>query len=208
MDGHPLNLPPRGVETGSSLHGARMRGAMRVVATTGMPGSGKSLAIDVAEELDIGVVSMGDLVREEVDRRGLEAKPESFGQVASGVREDEGAGAWAERTVERVRELEPETVLVDGMRSLDELEVFREAFDDVLAVAILASPDTRYERMRKRGRGEDADDEATLAARDRRELDHGLGDAIAMADVFVDNEGHPDETRATLRAVLGAGGPA
>jgi dephospho-CoA kinase len=176
---------------------------MRVVATTGMPGSGKSLAVDVAEELGYRVVRMGDLVREEAKDRGLEPKAESFGQVASEVREKEGPGAWAKRTAQRVREVNGENVLVDGLRNLAELDVFREAFgDDVLVVAVLASPDTRHDRLQDRGRAEDSEDVQTLRERDRRELGYGLGNAIAMADAYVTNEGSPEEAREALRDVL------
>jgi dephospho-CoA kinase len=178
---------------------------MRVVATTGMPGSGKSLAIEVAEELGFAMVSMGDLVREETRERGLPADPESFGKVASEKREQQGPGAWAKPTADRVRELDAEGVLIDGLRNLEELEILREELEtDVLVVALLASPATRYERLKKRDRAEDADNEDELHARDLRELGYGLGDVVAMADIYVDNERDPAETKATLRGVLGA----
>jgi dephospho-CoA kinase len=178
---------------------------MRVVATTGMPGSGKSLAIEVAEEIGYEVVSMGDIVREETRKRGLPAEPESFGKVASEVREEHGPGAWAQPTAERVRSLDADGVLVDGLRNIEELEILREELeDDVLVVAMLASPATRYARMKERGRAEDGETEEELHERDLRELGYGLGDVVAMADVYVDNEGDPAQAKATLRGVLGA----
>lgn len=179
---------------------------MRIVATTGMPGSGKGLAIEVAEELEIPVISMGDLVRQEARDRGLPDEPESYGKVATEVREMEGTAAWARRTVEAVLEQEPSRLLIDGVRNLEEVQVLRDAFgEDLCLVAVLAGPETRYERMKARGRGEDSTDEAVLRERDLRELGYGLGDALAMADIYVDNEGDPDEARTTLGAILGAG---
>lgn len=179
---------------------------MRVVATTGMPGSGKGLAVSVARELELEVVRMGDLVREEVEQRGLPAEPESYAQVASEVRETEGAGAWGERTIEEIMDEGADEVLIDGVRNLEELAAFRrDLSEELLVVAILASPETRYERLAKRGRLEDATDRDGYLERDLRELDYGLGDVIAMADVYIENEGDPAETKATLRAVLGAG---
>lgn len=178
---------------------------MHVIATTGMPGSGKSLAVEVAEELSIPVLQMGDLVRGETADRDLEPSPEAFGEVASQMREEEGADVWAQRTLERLEGIDAEPVLIDGVRNLEELTTFRKALgDDLLLVAILASPETRYERLAERGRAEDTDDRDTLLDRDLRELGYGLGDVIAMADVYIENEGDPDEARATLRAVFGA----
>lgn len=179
---------------------------MRVVATTGMPGAGKGLAVEVADELGIEVIRMGDLVREETEDRGLPKEPASYGRVASELRDKEGKDAWAKRTVERIRETDAETILIDGVRNLEELAEFRRALgDDLLTVAILASPSTRYERLAKRGRAEDSEDREVLLERDLRELAYGLGDVIAMSEVYIENEGDPDEARATLRAVLGAG---
>jgi dephospho-CoA kinase len=207
MGGRSLKVSPGGRASGGDTYfsGRSFPWAMRVVATTGMPGAGKGLGVEVAEQLGVEVVAMGDLVREVTRERGLDPGPEAFGRVATEVRQEEGPDAWARRTVERVREVGESPVLVDGMRSLDELDVFREAFDDVLTVALLASPETRYERMRERGRSEDAEDEAALRERDRRELGHGLGEAIAMADIYIVNEETPEQAKATLRAVLGAG---
>lgn len=178
--------------------------SMRVVATTGMPGSGKSLAIDVAEQLGYEVVSMGDLVRQETRERGLPAEAESFAKVASEVRAKHGKGAWARPTVDRVEQLEAEGVLVDGLRNLEELDILREELEaEVSVVAILASPDTRYARMLERERAEDAEDAEGLRERDLRELGYGLGGVIAMADTYVHNEGEMEQARTALRDVLG-----
>lgn len=181
---------------------------MRVVATTGMPGSGKGLGVEVAEALDVPVVLMGDLVREETGGLEGEGGPRVFGEVASRVREEEGPGAWAKRTVERIDALEHDgVVLVDGVRSLDEVGVFREAYGDgLLVVAVLASPRTRYERLEKRGRIEDEGSVDWFKERDLRELGYGLGRVVAMADVYIVNEESPEEAKAMLRAVLGASG--
>ena len=43
-----------------------------LVCVVGMPGSGKSLVSQVARELGFDVVVMGDAVREEAKRRGIE----------------------------------------------------------------------------------------------------------------------------------------
>lgn len=180
-------------------------GVMRVVATTGMPGSGKGLAVEVARDLGIDVVRMGDLVREETEERGQDPGPEAFGRVASSVREEEGKGAWARRTIERIEAQQEAFVLVDGVRSLEEVDVFRNELEGALfVVAILAAPATRYARMKERGRAEDAASEDALRERDLRELSYGLGDVIAMADAYIVNEETREDARSTLRAILGA----
>lgn len=178
---------------------------MRVVATTGMPGAGKGLAVEVARGLGFEIMRMGDLVREEVERQGKQESPSTVGRVASDVRAAEGPDAWAKRTLERLEEMDADAILIDGLRNLDELERFREALgDELMVVAILASPETRYERLAKRGRGEDTPDWDKLRERDHRELGYGLGDVIAMAEIYIENEGDPEQAKTTLNAVLGA----
>ena len=96
---------------------------MRVVGFTGMPGSGKSEAMEVAKTRGHPVVRMGDLIWEEVDRQGLPRDARHVGQVANGMRESHGKDVWAKRTAERVRAMAAGhgLVLIDGIRSQEEV---------------------------------------------------------------------------------------
>ena len=151
-----------------------------------MPGCGKEEVLAVAQTVGFSIVRMGDVVREEVRRRGLPISDASVGGLAHAERQAHGFGIWAERTVPRIH---GDRVLVDGLRGRAELEVFRGAFGDELTViAVHASPKTRYERMLRRGRTDDAGTIEAFQARDTRELGWGLGDVIATADVMLVNE--------------------
>lgn len=171
----------------------------KALCVTGMPGSGKEGLLEAARGRGIPVVRMGDAVREEARRRGLDGTDAAIGGMAAALRKKEGADVWARRTLDRV---EADAVVIDGVRSPAELETFREAIPDVRVAAVHASPGTRYERLRGRGRSDDRLDEAGYRARDRRELRWGLGQAIAMADYMIVNEGDPDELRAQCERVL------
>jgi len=95
-----------------------------VVAVAGMPGSGKStVARVIAEKLGYPVIVMGDIVREEVARRGLAITAENVERVARELRELRGPGVVAEMVVERAGSLKAEGVVVDGVRSLEEVRV-------------------------------------------------------------------------------------
>ena len=69
---------------------------MTVIATVGLPGSGKGEAANVAEELDVPVVTMGDVIRAECRDRDLDPATH-HGQVAKALREENGPAAIAER---------------------------------------------------------------------------------------------------------------
>jgi dephospho-CoA kinase len=162
---------------------------MRVIGTVGLPGSGKGEFAATASDLGVPVVTMGDVIREECRRRGLDPASD-HGEVARALREEDGPLAVAERSIPMIRaELEDhETVLVDGLRSGNELDRFREAFgNDFTLVAVEAPFEARVERIEARGRDDTAAE--TLRDRDERELGFGMGEAIERADVTIDNNG-------------------
>ena len=162
---------------------------MRVVAFTGMPGAGKSVAVDVARKRGIPVLRMGDFIWEEVRRRGLPITSGSVAEVAMQMRTDFGPGVWAEKTVDRLLDMKPPMGVIDGVRSEAELEVFRHRLgQDFTLVAIHASRKTRMRRLFERHREDDVKDEGEFIARDERELGWGLGRVIALADVMLVNE--------------------
>ena len=173
---------------------------MQVVCVTGMPGCGKDEVLAVAHDLGFSIVRMGDVVREEAQRRDLPITDAAVGGMAHAERMAHGYGIWAERTLPRIHE---ERVLVDGLRGQAEIAVFRKAFGEALVViAVHASPKTRYERMQRRRRADDIASFEAFEARDLRELGWGLGDVIATADFMLVNEGALDEFRRQARAAL------
>ena len=157
-----------------------------IVVVAGMPGSGKSLVSRAAREIGLPVYVMGDVVREEAARRGLEPTPANLNRVARSLREEYGPTIVAERTAQKFRGDE-EAVLVDGVRSLDEIKVFRR-YGDVVVVAVHASPRTRFERIRRRNRPGDPKTWEEFVARDMTELGFGIGNVIALADYMIVNE--------------------
>jgi len=173
---------------------------MKAIAFTGMPGAGKSEAVRVAEEMGIPVIKMGDVVRKEAKKRGLQLTDRNLGGLADEMRKKHGKGIWAEKCIE---ELEgKDIVVIDGIRNIEEVETFRKYIKNFILVAIHAAPRIRYDRIAKRGRSDDATDVEDMKMRERRELSWGLGDVIAMADIVIVNEGSLDEFRARIRKLL------
>ena len=162
---------------------------MAVIGTVGLPGSGKGEFASVADDLGIPVVTMGDVIRAECRRRGLDPA-DHHGRVARALREEHGPLAVAERSIPMVREAleDADTVLVDGLRSADELERFRAAFGDAFTLVAVEAPfEARAERIDARGRDNSAAE--TLRDRDERELGFGMGEAMDRADVVIENNG-------------------
>jgi dephospho-CoA kinase len=179
---------------------------MRVFAFTGMPGAGKSVAVEVAKKHGLPVLRMGDFIWEEVKRRGLPIDAGSVAEVAMQMRTDFGPGVWAEKTVDRLKSMHPEVGCIDGVRSEAELEVFRHRLGgDFTLVAIHASRPTRRQRLLERRREDDVKDDGEFIARDERELGWGLGRVIALADVMLVNEDTMPDLGEQVDKVLRAG---
>lgn len=161
---------------------------MRIIAFVGMPASGKSEASSIAKGKDIPVVNMGDVVREEAAKRGLPPTDENIGGTGTRLRNEEGMDVIAQRCVPRIRKLDSRVVVIDGIRNIDEINHFKEQFgSDFMLVAIHTPLETRLERVKNRGRSDDMDSIAKLELRDEREKSWGLGKAIEMADITIDN---------------------
>jgi dephospho-CoA kinase len=179
-----------------------MAGQKSVLGVAGMPGSGKSLVVRVARTNGYGSVVMGDVVRQEAASNGLEPTPENIGRIMLGLREKEGKGVIARRCVPKIEETRRQKVVVDGIRSLEEVEEFRKRYPSFVLIAICASPETRFQRLYRRRRSDDSDGWDTFHQRDMRELSVGLGNAIAMAEYTVVNEQALDVVKNRVRNVL------
>ena len=174
---------------------------MRAIAIIGMPGSGKEEVLQVAMELGIHVVRMGDLIREKASQVLEGMDDGAIGDMATRERKEHGPGVWAECTLPKL--LEPMTV-IDGIRSMAELEVYQDSLgkENVSTIGLHTSPGTRFERVLSRGRSDASQTREGFDARDRRELSWGLGDALALCDHMIINEGTLDELRGQAREVL------
>ncbi|MDG6899443.1 MAG: AAA family ATPase [Nitrososphaerota archaeon] len=174
---------------------------LRIVAVTGMPGAGKSTATERLVSRGWKPVVMGDVIRAETRRRGLEPDAKNTGEVMQLLRKERGPSAVADLCLEAVERSGAEKVVVDGIRSVVEVEAFRKKAK-VLLVAVVASPTRRFELLKERGRSDDPLTYEMFASRDRRELDVGIGEAIALADETVSNQRDSPEALAMEMAGL------
>ncbi len=167
----------------------------KVVAVCGMPGSGKGEFAAILAEHHIPILSMGDMVRREVQIRGLEESPSIFGEVAHDMRMKFGKNILAVRLVEAVNELLQShlVVLIEGMRGTDEFDVFQNEWgEDFISVAIDTNEDIRFARIQKRGRSEDGSREE-FEQRNQREIGWGLDILLKNADETIGNDGSLEE---------------
>ncbi|MGA2680995.1 MAG: AAA family ATPase [Candidatus Bathyarchaeia archaeon] len=173
-----------------------------VVGLAGMPGSGKSLVVDAAHEFGYAIVVMGDIVREETAKHGLDLTPQNVGKIMLELREEGGNTVVASKCIPKIEGQESAKVLVDGLRSLYEVDAFKKHFAKFTVVAVHASPETRFNRLFSRRRSDDPDGWAVFRERDIRELNVGLGNVIAMAEQLIVNDNSAADAKFAAKRAL------
>jgi dephospho-CoA kinase len=159
-----------------------------IVCLTGMPGAGKSSVASFLKEKGFEVMTMGDVVREEAKRQGLEPTDINLGKMMLKLRQDLGPGAVGQIVLQKLARdgTSSSNVVIDGVRSIAEVEVLKKV-GHVRLLTIHASQDTRFKRLKERGRADAPSNAKEFAERDKRELSVGVSEAIALADEMISN---------------------
>ncbi len=194
----------------------------KVLVLAGLPGSGKSVASDIAKSMNIPVIIMGNVIRRETAERGLEPNSRNIGMVASDLREKFGDDVVLQRIWPIIsQELKNNNlVLIDGMRSIAERDSLVQlmGFEPEI-LAILASENIRNSRLIQRKRSDDLDIESTkenkkiikqineeknhvISERDAREKGWGVESLLERANYKIDNEDSMELFRISVKALL------
>lgn len=175
---------------------------MNVIGVVGLPASGKGEFSKIAAALGIPVVVMGDVIRNAVKKAGLPPTDENLGKMANRLRAERGMDAIAILCVDAVKEQKCPLVLIDGIRGDAEVRVFREHFPGFRLIAIDTQFEKRFARLCERKRSDDVGTEEGLLTRDKRELGWGLGNALKLADIRVNNDGTLEDFTARVTDLI------
>ncbi|HUV02138.1 MAG TPA: AAA family ATPase [Desulfobacteria bacterium] len=184
---------------------------IQVLAFVGAPAAGKTIAATVAKDMDLPIITMGDVIRGELKRQGLPLSDETAGRIATELREREGLDAIAKRCIPRIRavlgsvggEAKKTVVVIDGIRGTAEVERFKKEFGPDFTLVRVDTPlIRRYERIKARGRADDALTLEEFKEREEREKGWGMGEAMEKADKVVKNEGSLDSFKKEIRRIL------
>lgn len=156
-----------------------------ILCLAGMPGSGKTTVAHAIEDMGFYYISLGDVIREETILRGLEVNDRNCGVVMKDLRKKLGPHAVAQLSLKNFPK-DKNLIVVDGIRSVHEVQVYRKIGKTRL-LAIHASPERRYGFLISRGRKDAPVSREDFDLRDRRELEVGVGNAIALSDEIISN---------------------
>ena len=172
---------------------------MKLLVVTGMPGTGKEEFLSVARDMDISFIRMGDIVREYYPTRSEEDLELNLGEFATKERNKYGYDIWAKRALKK---MSGTMFLIDGCRSLDEVNAYKGLTDDVIIVGIHTPPSLRYERLVKRGRDDAPKSIDDFNQRDSREIGWGLAETLAMSDIMIPNDKSLNEFKQHSKEIL------
>jgi len=161
------------------------------VGIAGLPGSGKTLITSLFVKRGFKPYTMGDVIRRYAEERGV--TPD---EAAVLIRLEGGMRAV-------VRGLRGDhRIVIDGLRSPEEVEALEEALGRLFLVYVVASRQTRLRRLAARGREDDPATYAQFALRDYREMRLGVTALLMRADAIIVNEDKSvEELEAEVEAV-------
>jgi dephospho-CoA kinase len=162
----------------------------KIIAILGLPGSGKTEAINyLIKRYNWSKVYFGDVTFDEMKSRGLEINEKNEREVREGLRAQFGQLIYAQRVIEKIESLPSDkNVLVESLYSWPEYLEFKKKFgDDFITIAVYASPRRRYKRLGKRPVRPLTP--ADCQSRDWAQIENlTQANAIAMADYTAINE--------------------
>ena len=158
-----------------------------IICITGMPGAGKTTVANMLKKNHFKIITMGDVIREEATRQGLEQDDVNLGKLMLELRQDLGLGAIAHLIVQNLAKDHSKLIAIDGLRSMQEVEVLRN-HGVVKILGIHTSKDSRFRYLMGRGRKDAPNNEEEFLYRDKRELDLGLGEVISYSDSILTND--------------------
>jgi dephospho-CoA kinase len=176
----------------------------KIVAVLGMPGSGKSEAIEyLMGKHAWPKVYFGDVTFDEMKRRGLERNQANERLVREDLRNLHGDDYYAQEIIKKIEALgEVPVVLVESLYSGDEYRVLKQHFHGAFStIAIHAQPKLRHERLIHRP-------VRPLSLQESEERDWAQlnrlsqGTPIALADFMIVNEGELADMQDALDSVV------
>jgi dCMP deaminase len=177
-----------------------------ILGISGPYGAGKGEAVAFLRDRSFYVLSLSDVIREELRGRGLEETRERMIETGTALRAAGGPGVLAERLVAQL--LPDRNYVIDSVRHPAEVQALRKVGSAFRLLWIDADETTRVERLQRRGRGGDPVTLAALRSLEGRELasdDPSAQQLLAvraMADFQLRNDGDLGLLHAAVQAVL------
>ena len=175
---------------------------LKIIVLTGLSNAGKSsISTPTSVKYDIPALETGVFVYKAVEEKGLPVTGENIKAVSIEAKKISDS-FFTEKLIAFAREKysDKPALFVSGVRAYSEVEYLKNEFgsQNVLVIGFHASQDTRFKRINNPDRviqgAAKAQEDAALKnfdnflAREKKELDFGIGTIFAMADHILSND--------------------
>lgn len=127
---------------------------VKIVAFVGLPGVGKSSAVDYLTDKGYPKVYFGGVILQAVKDAGLDVTPDNEKIIREKLRAEEGKDVVANRIVKQINDLiaaGQHRIIADGLYSWTEYKILKHEFPgELTVVAIVAPKHLRHSRLAKR----------------------------------------------------------
>ena len=177
-----------------------------ILGISGPYAAGKGEVIAYLRERSFYVLSLSDVIRQELARQGLEETRERMIEAGNALRSENGPAVLAERLVAQL--LPDRNYVIDSVRHSAEVSALRAADAHFKLLWVDGDEATRLERIRARGRGGDPVSLEELRRLEGREQggDDPAGQQLAavrrLADFTLDNSGSLEALHGEVQRVL------
>lgn len=181
------------------------RDDIRLIALVGMPGAGKTEAVEYLVNKGWPNIYFGGIMYDEMRKAGIQITAESQQIFREQLRAREGKDFIAKRAIERINNLldaGQRNIVLDGIYSWSEYKLLKSEFHKALeVVAIVAPRKVRYHRLANRPERPFTADEAMK--RDYTEIENiEKGGPIAIADHYIINDETIDALHEKIDKIL------
>ena len=178
-----------------------------IIGITGSFGSGKSTASDFFTEQGFTRITLSSFIAKELIKAKKEVTRASLQDEGNAMRKKHGSGVLAERALAHIELENVEKVVIDGIRTLGEVEVLYKQ-PNFVSLAIVADRSVRFERLSAHPHYGMLSPES-FGKLDFRDLgvgekDYGLqtGLSLSLADMFIENNDTKKAFETRLHKVL------
>lgn len=177
----------------------------QIICITGLPGSGKSLSAEIFKRSGFKVIEMSSAVKRLMAEQKIKVNNKSLRNFSTELRRKYGKEVVAKLVSKKISgsaRRRARKILINGVRSVQEIKYFRKIFPHMLVIAITSPEQTRYERIAKRSRPDDMQSFKDFMWREKKEISWGLKSAIGNADVIISNSSTKQSLRASIMKLI------
>jgi dCMP deaminase len=176
-----------------------------IIGLTGRNGAGKGEVAKFLEEAGFQYFSLSDIIREEIRKTRRHVTRERLIEVGTRLREREGLGVLAERTLKKLSS--DRNYVVDSIRNPAEVKVLRRR-DDFFLLNVAAPRPVRFQRVKARKREKDPRTLSEFIRLEEREFrgENPAGQQLLatekLADVALPNASTLEALREKIRTTV------